>query len=233
MALGLPALLATACGGAPPAAATNPPAASADSAPRASQLATSAEIGALDERKTNAAFNRAGEQLTSCFARGTEQIGYLAGDMEFYVRVASDGRPRYVYLADSTLGDRDTEACMLDVLRRAIFPAPIGGHEGIAKRQMRFDPGGDARLPVSWSTDQLGAPLERASGALSRCAASAGTGPMKATMYIETDGKPVSVGVSVSDENGEKAVACVVDVLRSTTFASPGSYASKVTIDIR
>lgn len=232
-ALVLYALLATACGAAPAPAPSGPVEAHPDSGPRGAQLMTSAEIGALDERKTNAAFNRAGEGLTSCFARGTERIGYLAGDAEFYVRVASDGAPRYVYLADSTLGDRDTERCMLNVLERASFPAPIGGNEGIAKRQVRFDPGGDERPPVSWSPTQLGPPLERAAAALSRCAASAATGPMKATMYIETDGKPASVGVSVSDERGEKAVDCVVDVLRATTFPSPGSYAAKVTIDIR
>jgi hypothetical protein len=228
----MPALLAAACGGAPPPAAHDAPVSPVDASPRASQLTTNAEIGALDERKTNAAFNRAGEQLTSCFARGTERITYLAGDAEFYVRVASDGNPRYVYLADSTLGDRDTEACMLDVLKRASFPAPIGGNEGIAKRQMHFEPGGDERPPVRWSPAQLGASLDRASAALSRCAASAETGPMKATMYIETDGKPASVGVSVSDEKGEKAVGCVVEVLRQASFASPGSYASKVTIEI-
>lgn len=231
--LTLLALLVTACGAAPTPTPAGPVEAGPDSRPRGVQLTTNAEIGALDERKTNAAFNRAGVELTNCFARGTERIGYLAGDTEFYVRVANDGRPRYVYLADSTLGDRETEACMLRILERASFPAPIGGNEGIAKRQMRFDPGGDERPPVSWSPTQLGAALGQARGALSRCAASAGTGPMKATMYIETDGKPASVGVSVSDDKGEKAVGCVVDVLRSTTFPSPGSYAAKVTIDIR
>src|SRR5262249_36910402 len=98
--------------------------------------------------------------------------------------------------------------------------------------QVHFDPSGEERPPVPWSPDQLGAPFKKARPALKDCVKSAGTGPMKATLYVDTDGKPQSVGVSVSDEKGEAAVACVIDVLKGTTFPSPGSYASKVSVDI-
>lgn len=187
----------------------------------------------MDPEKTTAAFDRAGSKLSACFAKGAERIPYMGGDVEFYVRVSSDGSARYAYVKDSTLGDRETESCMLDALRAVSWPKPVGGEQGIAKRQIHFDPGGDERPPVAWSAGQLGAPWKKAKPAVSECMKKAGTGPIKATLYVDTDGKPQAVGASVSDEKGEAALACVVEVLRSTTFPSPGSYASKVSVEIR
>ena len=68
--------------------------------------------------------------------------------------------------------------------------------------------------------------------ALASCRSQAGASQIKATLYIDTDGKPLSVGVSSDDERGEEAAECVADALREITFPSPGSYASKVSVDI-
>jgi hypothetical protein len=226
------ATLLAGCGGAPPPPPEAPHELQSQSDALPAGPQATAEIGALDEAKTSAAFDRATAALTSCFTKGAERIPFLSGDVAFYVRVASDGSTRYAYVKDSTLGDHDTEQCMLKALERTTWPKPVGGEQGIAQRQMHFDPGGDERPPVDWSADQLGTPLRQAKPALSQCLAKAGTGHMKATLYVDTDGKPSSVGVAMSDEKGESAAGCVVDVLRGTTFPSPGSYASKVTIEI-
>jgi hypothetical protein len=226
------AALAAGCGGAPAQPVEPKPELAPQHEAGPAGPTSTAEIGALDEEQTKAAFDRAGEGLTSCFTKGAERIPFLSGDVAFYVRVASDGSARYAYVEDSTLGDRETEQCMVSVLEQTTFPKPVGGEQGIAKRSMHFDPGGDERPPVSGSPNDLGKPLRKAKPALSKCIAEAGTGPMKATLYVDTDGKASGVGVAMSDEKGEKAASCVVDVLRGTTFPSPGSWASKVTIDL-
>ena len=215
----------------PPAEA---PAADAEPEARAHRSGPSvaAEVGALDDGKTKQIFEKASQKLGACFSRGAQRIPYLAGGVSFYVRVASDGSARYTFVRDSTLGDRTTEECMLGVLKGLSWPKPVGGQEGEAKNEFQFDAGGDERPPVEWSPAQLGPPFEKAKPALSRCRESAGTGPVKATMYVDTDGKPLGVGVSTADEKGEAAVACIVDALKGITFPSPGSYASKVSVVI-
>ena len=148
------------------------------------------------------------------------------------MRVAEDGSTRYVFFKDSTLGDRATEACMLGVLRKQTWPKPVGGKEGNADSTFGFDPGDEERPPVEWTEARMGDAYRRAKPALAKCRASSGAGPMQATLYVETDGKALAVGVSGADAKGEEAARCVVDVLMSLKYASPGSYAAKVTIAI-
>lgn len=233
----LPALVVLAaslvgCGGAPPKPATEPASAQQPSAAPRNGVAVSAEVGALDEEATRKSFERATKTMTRCFQKGTERVPFLAGDVAFYVRVAGDGSAKYVFLRDSTLGDRATEECMLRALREAAWPAPVGGAEGEAKNDFHFEPGSDERPPVTWHPGQLGAPFRNAQRALQECRRGAGAGPMKATLYVDTEGKPLAVGVSVSDEKGERAAPCVVEALKGLTYPSPGSYAAKATVSI-
>lgn len=195
-------------------------------------IAMSAEIGALDEGRVNNAFEKAMPKLMDCFGDGLGRISYLSGRVEFEVRVDESGGARAVILKDSTLGDRKTEVCMLSVLRRAAWPAPEGGKEGIAGKSFTFDPQGDARPPVEWSSSDLGEELDEARSDLRACTQSAGAGAVKATMYVDTEGKAEAVGVSTSDEQGEQAIDCIVAKLTEISYPSPGSWASKVTFTI-
>jgi hypothetical protein len=189
------------------------------------------EIGALDEAKVAATFKRLEGKLTACYAKGTERLSYLAGKVKLTVRVAKDGSARWAFMERSDLGDRETEACMLGILKAATWPKPEGG-EGMARNEMELAPGGDERPPVSWSADQLGPALKGARAALADCQRKAGTKALTATLYVEPDGKAAAVGVSGNDEKAEDAVSCVVQTLRGLKFSSPGSWAAKATITI-
>lgn len=229
--LGVAAIGASACGSPPPPPEAPKQEASADDGKRRAAPSFESEVGALDESKVMATFQKSAEKLGACYAKGTAKIAYLAGEIRFVVRVARDGSTRWAFVEDSNLGDRETEACMLAVLKAATWPRPEGG-EGMAKNQFTFKPGEDERAPVSWSPEQLGAPYKRAKNELSACRKKAGAKAMKATFYVETDGKPAAIGVSSADERGEAAVDCVVSALSGLKFPSPGSYASKVTVPI-
>jgi hypothetical protein len=223
-----------ACGGSPPPVAEEPVAADPDEGgARRARAAPGieSEIGSMDEAKVKQTFEQVSGKLSACFNRGTQRLAYLAGDVRFVVRVGRDGSSRWAYAKDSTLGDRETEACMLEVLKAATWPKPEGG-EGLAENSFSFEPGGDERPPVEWSPRELGAPYRGAKADLDRCRKQSGTKSIKATMYVETDGKPSAVGVSSADERGEAAASCVVDALRAIKFPSPGSYAAKVSVTI-
>lgn len=190
------------------------------------------EVGALDSAKVQAVFDAASGALKECYERGVGRIGFLAGEIKLAVRVGEDGSAKYTYVKESTLGDRQTEACMLGVLGKQTWPKPEGGKEGNADTTFTFDPGDEERPPVEWSEARMGDAFKKAKAGLSQCRQSAGAGPMKATLYVETDGKALGVGVSGADAKSEEAASCVVDLLMGVKYASPGSYAAKVTIDI-
>lgn len=221
----------SACGGSEPPPETPKAEAQQDEGRRRGGPSVESEIGALDEGKVKQTFQRSAEKLSACFARGAQKLPYMAGEVRFVVRVTKEGGARWAYVKESSLGDRDTESCMLAVLKSATWPKPEGG-EGLAENSFTFEPGGDERPPVSWSPEQLGAPYKNAKGTLSQCRQKAGTKALKATFYVDTDGKPAAIGVSSADERGEEAVACVIDALSGLKFPSPGSYASKVSVTI-
>ncbi|AUX31142.1 MULTISPECIES: AgmX/PglI C-terminal domain-containing protein [Sorangium] len=194
-------------------------------------MSSRSEIGGMNEEKVQAAFERASLRLSRCYQKGVERIPYLGGEIRFKVRVTEEGTARWAFVKDSTLGDRETEACMLKVLKATKWPKPVGG-EGLAENSFTFEPSSDERPPVPWTPDQLGTPYKKARPALASCRSQAGGTQLKATLYIDTDGRPLSVGVSSADERGEEAAECVAGALREITFPSPGSYASKVSVDI-
>ena len=221
-----------ACGGETPQPEVPKVEAPPEEGPRRAALpSVESEVGALDQAKVKAAFQKSQDRLMACYTKGAQRLAYLSGEVKFFVRVAKDGSARRAYLEESTLGDRETERCMIDVLKGVGWPRPEGG-EGEARHSLTFVPGDDERMPVSWSVEQLGAPYKNARPKLAQCRKKAGAKPMKATLYVETDGKPAAVGVSIADERGEEAVDCVIAALSSVKFPSPGSFASKVTIPI-
>jgi len=228
-ALALAAIFAiAACGGTEQT--TNTPVDTGSSGKQSSSAELEAEIGGMEEAKVQSAFERTSSKLTECFTEGTKRIPFLGGDVRFALRVGKDGTARVAYLKESTLGDRETEACMLGAVRAASWPAPVGGKEGLAEGGFSFDPSADERPAVALEPDKLGKELPKAKDAIARCRSSVGGGPVKVTMYIGTNGKPLAVGLSSADDKGDQAATCIVDALREMKFPSPGSYAGKVTI---
>jgi hypothetical protein len=185
------------------------------------------EIGALNEDKVKAAFHGVAGGLEKCFRKGAERVSFMGGEARLVVRVKADGSVRIAFVKESTLGDRATEDCMLSELKRASWPKPVGGREGIAESSFSFDPDGEERPPVAWTPDRLGKQLAAAHSAVAGCSGHGAS----ITLYVDTDGKPKSVGVASKDGKAEQAASCIVDALGKITFPSPGSYPAKVTFE--
>ena len=142
----------------------------------------------MNEEATAKAFDAVKPKLLSCYEKGLARIAYLAGEVHFLVRVTEAGKTRWAFMKESTLGDRDAELCMIEVVKKIAWPKPLGG-EGLAEYTLPFEPPPDERQAVQWTTSRLGPVHHAAKSALAKCKATAGTAALSATLYVETDGK--------------------------------------------
>ena len=219
------------CGGQTPAPKTKPPTSdSQGSTTKGTELDVSAEIGALDEEKVTKVFTKSVNELQQCLSEGAGRVEFLGGSVEFYIKVNKNGRLSHAHLERSSLGDRTTEKCMLDIMRGKSWPPPVGGEVGLARKSFDFDPPNDVRPPTPWESDRVAESIEAHSAELRACKASPGS--FTVTMYIGTEGAPLSVGMSPPDEAGEASVDCLVGVLKGARYPSPGSWPAKVTFTL-
>jgi len=194
-------------------------------------LDVSSEVGALDEGKVTSTFMASIKDLQACLQTGAQRVEFLGGSVAFFVKVDSHGGVAHAHLEQSTIGDRETEKCMLDSLRRREWPAPVGGQTGLARKSFDFDPPNDVRPPTDWSPSQVSSAIAAKSSAIDKCK-SASQGTYSATMYVDTSGHVMSVGITPPDEAGEGAIDCLVEVVQGISFSSPGSWPAKVTFDL-
>jgi hypothetical protein len=195
------------------------------------RLSVSGQLGSLDQGKVDETFNRLMPKFGDCLSQGASRVEFIGGHVKFFVRIALDGSAKWAYLSESTIGDRDTERCMLGATKSARWPVPLEG-EGQAQKAFDFDPSPDVRDAVPWGTDRVAKTLASARPKFGQCTQGA-PGKYHATVYVQTNGMPLSAGVAPPDERGETGGAdCLVDVLRGMKFPSPGSWPAKVTFDV-
>jgi len=222
------------CGGSEPPAATPSHQTAKPAAaprPRKQRLSISGQLGSLDEGKVEETFNRLMPKLGNCLSQGSSRVEFIGGHVKFFVRISLDGSAKWVYLPESTIGDRETERCMLSVAKTARWPVPAEG-EGQAQKAFDFDPSPDVREAVPWGPDRVAKALATARPKLGQCTQAA-PGRYRATVYVQTKGTPLAAGVAPPDERGEPAaVDCIVDVIKGMRFPSPGSWPAKVVFDV-
>jgi hypothetical protein len=250
IAFSLSSFAQSACGGAPEPKAPEPE----PEPPKPTVVkrgpAVSQELGSIDEAATQKTFERLQSKMLDCQRQGLQRVEYLAGDVRFFLRIGQDGRVRWTYLEDSTLGDRDTEKCMLGVLRDTQWPQPQDG-EAEVRKGMGFDPA-DARPPADWSSDKIATVLAKQADDALRCKGGV-KGGFRVTAYVEPgggesehagkkgrgkhgnhgkEGHVTAVGVAPPNQEGESKVDCIVDAVKDWQMPSPGSYAAKVTFTL-
>ena len=219
-----------ACGGNEPVAqAPAPPSHHDRAAP--GQVTASAEIGGLNEEEVDKTFRAALTGFQRCLDDGSKRVEFLGGSVSFFVKLDSAGRVEHAHLEKSTIGDRETEKCMLDRLRDKRWPKPVGGLHGLARKAFDFDPPNDVRKPASWDGDRVSPVVSKLSSKLNGCKKGA-RGSFEATLYVATDGSVLAAGVTPPDEAGDAAVDCLVDTLKGATWPSPGSWPAIVSFSM-
>ena len=219
------------CGGSEPA----PKDASVmDQAPKTERgpgITASAEIGGMNEEAVDAAFTSSVKGLQRCLDAGAKRVEFLGGSVAFFVKIDATGKVSTAYLEHSTLGNRTTERCMLDALAAKSWPKPVGGQHGFARKSFTFDPPNDVREPITWDDHDAAAGVKKIAADVDKCK-QGHSGAFEATLYVDTSGKVLSAGATPPDEDGEAAVDCLVGVLESASFPSPGSWPAKVTLEL-
>jgi hypothetical protein len=219
-----------ACGGSePPPKPPEPAAQTDDDAP--SPVSMSAEIGGLNEEKVDKTFQKALPDFQRCLDDGSKRVEFLGGSVSFFVKIDARGRIDHAHLEKSSIGDRETEKCLLSSLRSMLWPRPVGGLHGLARKSFDFDPPSDVRAPTSWDGDRVSQAVSKLSHKLSACK-NGDSGTFEATLYVGTDGSVMAAGVTPPDEAGEADVDCLVDILKGASLPSPGSWPAKVTFSL-
>ena len=188
----------------------------------------SSSIGGLNQDAVEATFASLDKAVQACVTSGSERVEALGGGFTVHVRIATDGSLSSAYMRTTTLGDRETEQCVLDAARARTWPKPLGG-EGEAEHDYRIEAGEEATL---WTQRRLRPLMKTIYRKVAKCL-SPHRGRWQATMYIRRDGRVASAGVAPPNakSDGEQA-ECLVDAMRAFQFGRQRPRYSKVTFTI-
>jgi hypothetical protein len=225
-------VLVVACGSSEPATEAAAAETSGQEASREEEpdnLAVSGLKGTLSQDEVHNALEPRMPKFARCVQKRAGAVEWLSGSIELSFRVAPDGSVAAVFPTRSSMGDRDTERCALDVAKGTHFPAPHGGEaEFTWSFEVPLDD--EVRAPVDWGQDAAGVFL---SAHASQVTADCGQGSYAITAYVDTEGKVVSAGAAADSEAAAEHLDCVLDVVRAFSFESPGSYAAKLQFAIQ
>ncbi len=219
------------CGGAaapspPPQAAPSNHAVESSSSDR-DGVATSAEIGGLDERAAEQSFRDSLDGLQACVSDGIKRLEFMSGSIEFAVKIDATRRAHQVWAAQSTLGERTTEKCMFDVLRAVSWPAPVGGAYGIARNSFEFEPRKGSLVPAVWDAGRVSAAVDAVSSTLGECRGESDA-RLLITLYIGDGGRAISGGAASDQAVEDDALDCIVDALLAVEYPPPEHSPTKV-----
>jgi hypothetical protein len=225
--------LALTCGGG--ATSPHPPARSAASdnhgvesdSPRGPDVATTSEIGGLNEREAEQSFRESLDGLQACVSDGIARLEFMSGSIEFAVKIDATRRARQVWAAQSTLGERTTEKCMFDALRAVAWPAPVGGPYGIARNSFEFEPRKGTPEPAVWDAGRVSAAVDAVSSTLGECRGDSDA-RLLITLYIGDGGRAISGGAASDRHVEDQALDCIVDALLSAPYPAPEHSPTKV-----
>ncbi len=130
--------------------------------------------------------------------------------MSVRMRIDREGGVRWAWLTDSTLGDRDAEHCVLDLVRGRTWPRPLSG-DGLAESSFEVEPG---EAPATWPPFKVSALTARAIAATRSCRKGK-PGTFRATAYVGPKGAVIAAGVAPPDPQREDTSDCISDALRT------------------
>ena len=219
------ALLVSGCSQPPPVTPAEPPPEiiKIDRGPTSME----SEIGGMNEEAVGQAFDALQAEVAACIREGSERVREIGGRFVISLRVDREGSLRWAYLSESTLGDRETEKCVLGLARDRSWPKPVGG-EGLAMRTFEIDAGTE---PLTLEPKRVRGTVRAAADKLGRCKKGKG-GSFVATAYLRPDGRVFAAGVAPPSEGGEEAADCIAETIEKLRFRSPGGRAAKVTFEI-
>jgi hypothetical protein len=168
-------------------------------------------------------------RFAQCFATRYGDIELLGGHFQMSFRVGHDGSVEWVFPRRSTVGDRPTERCLLDVARATRFRSPRGGDAAEFNWSLDFDPPEDVRPPFNWNADNAGDALaELGPEVMSQCSPRRGARYL-VTAYVAPGGNVMAAGAAADAPEVADSLDCVSDAVTAWELPDPGSYPAKIT----
>ncbi len=199
------------------------------------KIRVASELGTIDDKATQKTFVGLGSAFEACRKSAQKRLSFVAGDVSFFVRVGTDGKVKWTYFEQSTLGDYAAEKCLLDAVTAAQWPIPDGGEAEVRYKGYGFDLDQNVRGAFDWPADKAAASIGKHKEALEKCTDGTNGAQFTVTAYVEPsgkEGKVVAAGVSTTTKEGAAKIDCIVDAVKGMKMPSPGSYAAKVTFGI-
>jgi hypothetical protein len=164
------------------------------------------------------AFQSLDRPIQECLEAATGRVSILGGRFHMKLRIDTEGKARWAYLSETTLGDREAERCVLTLVREKQWPKAVGG-DGLAERSYEVDPRTEPKeLDPKWVKPALA----KARTEAWRCRKKGMRGKFRATAYLRADGRVLAAGVAPPNERGEDAADCVAEAIRKVRFGKPG-----------
>lgn len=187
-------------------------------------------MGTLTPEDVQMALEPKMPRFAQCFANRYGELEYVGGHFEMAFRVRSDGSVEWVYPRRSTVGDRDTERCLLEVASRTRFREPRGGSAAEFSWSLDFDPPEDVRPPFDWDPVHASDPLaEHAETVLTHCRPAGVVARYLVTAYVAPGGSVLAAGAAADAPEAADTLDCVAEAVRSWEMPDPGSYPAKIT----
>jgi len=202
--------------------------------PPSESLSVSGLRGTLSQFEIENALKPRLPKFLRCAQQRLGEVEALAGSITLSFHVATNGAVPGVSPIASSLGDRETERCMLQVAQATRFPPPHGGEADFTwPLELPGDP--DVREPVALTADAARSAIGARSGEVTAgesLHASCGGGQMLITAYLDTSGAVLAAGVATPDLATPTELDCIAAGVRSWVFTSPGSYLGKVSFTL-
>jgi len=183
----------------------------------------------LNEEAVEKSFGRMQGAIEECFSKGSSKVSGLGGHFKMKLRIDKNGGLKWAYLSESTLGDRDTEACLLQAAKDKSWPLPVGG-DGLAEKSFDLEA---AAPPKDVDAKKHKIPIAAAVKETAKCRKKGTWGTRFAvTAYLRYDGKPIAVGIAPPNEKGEEVVDCMVKIIQKIKFGQTGRKVAKLAFDL-
>ena len=189
-------------------------------------------MGTLSAMEIDRALSPRMNRFASCFSVGADVIETVGGRIEMSFRIATDGSVKWVFAKASTVGERQTERCLLEVAAATRFSRPHGG-EAEFSWPLEFDPPEDVRAPDTWSSTEIADLLAAEGSGVTRACIGGRGQVVEVTAYVASGGAVLSVGAASTERAEASQLDCVAEAVRQWTFPDPGSYQAKVTFELR
>lgn len=170
----------------------------------------------------NRAFQSLEDEVQACIAGGLGRVKALGGSATLKLRIKRDGKARWAFMKSTSLGDRETEKCLLGAVREKTWPEPLGG-EGIAEKSFELEA---QPAPIALDEKRSKLTLAQIRKDHWKCRKSV-RGVFTATVYVRTNGHVISVGITPPNEKGEDAADCMAEMIKKMKFV-PGRKTGKL-----